>query len=1018
MTKLYEMDEETLKYLSTFKNNPAKIIETTYQMLYGITEGNINVPNPNNPFSYLLEASAVQAAIINNSNEEIYRNQYPALADKWEHLYNHMFSHQYVGRFATPGKAEFQILFKYGEMIKALKDNEDSDGKRRIIIPRGSYITCLDYVFTFLYPIEIRQLPHEGIQVIYITDVEDPIQKMNTNIVDWDIVTYENEPHIRLKIQLYNVKLLTSLEGIASQYSYRRRAALEGKYCHTLMYHSTNGKKKEIYTTHSELVHDPYKPTARLKYLGDELDIVIPPIYQSKNLIGDVLYTEIYVTAGKVEEPLNEYGSDMFSHKWAALDDNVEDTKYVSILEELSTPLIYATSMLYGGTDGETFDECRERVINFTNYVKTPITPDQLKIALKMNGYDINKTKDILTERTYIASRELASNINGDLKSPIGSAVITVKSTFNELVKHTYNVRDNKKRLTIMPGTLFKDKEGLFDIVPIELVPNPDALGIDNYLSEVNKLEYLYVPFHYVLDTIDNFFNVRAYYLQNPELLDQTFIKQNDTAGYNVSSENFTIIPYRELISNTNGQYLFDEGYKLRFHVRANKEYKELAKETLIAQLAVKPIGENRFAYTNGTLVGVIENDYENDMESDEPEDYFWEFTFKTNWNLTQRNGIIIGGLSMNGSEQAGFEIPLESQFYIIHGLKQTVIEGHEPNDVDKLFYKPLIDDSNIVGISVERFGYRLGYQLNKLWSNAYAVQKGREYEKWEYDIPRVYRHDVYDISPEGDFILNEDDLVVKHRAGDPVTEDLIDKASGMPVLDDEGNPVQVPTYFARKGDVKLDRFGNPIIAAPRQLERVFDLVVLDAVYSFSTDDTDKRYVEKIINNLKTFTITDLNDISKRLLERTSLYFYPKQTIGKAKAIIDNNKEVELPLRVSFKLTVYQKDSKYQDNLLRASIENEIKDILTKSLLNRTVSVSDITKRIYEKCGNDIVSVVLDKFNEGPFTFDTYTVLDYNTRRSIKQIIKYQQDGTYKVSDDIEITFLQHEYIRERSLGI
>ena len=52
--------------------------------------------------------------------------------------------------------------------------------------------------------------------------------------------------------------------------------------------------------------------------------------------------------------------------------------------------------MFTGGTDGETFEETRDRVINFANYDKTPITANQLSTTLKLNGYNVIKSRDMI----------------------------------------------------------------------------------------------------------------------------------------------------------------------------------------------------------------------------------------------------------------------------------------------------------------------------------------------------------------------------------------------------------------------------------------------------------------------------------------------------------------------------------------------------------------------------------------------------------------------------------------------
>ena len=73
----YTLSQEMMDTLTQIKNNPALVIEHGYDILSRATSGQINIPDPTNPFSYLLELAAVQAATLHQSHDITYRNQYP-----------------------------------------------------------------------------------------------------------------------------------------------------------------------------------------------------------------------------------------------------------------------------------------------------------------------------------------------------------------------------------------------------------------------------------------------------------------------------------------------------------------------------------------------------------------------------------------------------------------------------------------------------------------------------------------------------------------------------------------------------------------------------------------------------------------------------------------------------------------------------------------------------------------------------------------------------------------------------
>ena len=193
----------------------------------------------------------------------------------------------------------------------------------------------------------------------------------------------------------------------------------------------------------------------------------------------------------------------------------------------------------------------------------------------------------------------------------------------------------------------------------------------------------------------------------------------------------------------------------------------------------------------------------------------------------------------------------------------------------------------------------------------------------------------------------------------------------------------------------------------------MIDLFMVDGIYYFSTDEIDSEYRSMISEVVKDNVMNDLNEISKRLLENTRLYLYPQRTMGRSTVIIDEGKEVEIPMRASFKLTYYMPDETYNDLQLRDVIISKTKEIINTSLQEPEVSISDLTKQLQIMGGKDIVAVDLENFKEEGITFTVYTNKDADTRRSVKRIVEAKPDGTIKVVEDIQIIFLKHETIEE-----
>lgn len=979
------MSEAMINHLRDIANNPGNVIDFAYTILENATEGKINVPDPSNPFSYVLEMSALQAAAIRDAHETHYRYQYPKLASKYEHLYNHMFDEHYIGRFAVPGKAKFHFHLRKDEVVKTLVDVEEIKGMKKIIIPRGSYITFQDFVFTLLYDIEIRQLSHGGIHVLYHIEKHDPVQLMSTNIVDWDYVIINGVEYIRIKPTIPNVKITSYREHTIQMAGFSQVYELNGHYVHCRVYHVTDGRVEEISTTHSDLIYDQTKVTAKLTYLERKLKVEIPQIYYNNNKLGQQIFIEIYTTEGDVEISLSEYSYDNFNYQWGRLDNPTADIRYVTPIEELSTTVITAEGMLKGGSLGESFEETRDRVINFANYSLTPITPNQLETTMKIDGYDILKSRDTLTGRTYYASRSLPISKYDNFATPIASSVEMLKVNLETLTEFK-GVKDNGKRLTITPSTLFKlvDNDNkttsLSKIVPVGVndIPDIERMGADRFLTEVNKLNYMYTPFYYVLDTTDNDFEMRPYYFDKPYISNQMFILNNQTSKLSVSSDLLAILPHKD------DEW---EGFILRVKTRAIKEYTEQDPSKLFCQLAIIPVGDTEYAYLNGELIGAKTD------EETELKDYVWEFKLKTNWDVSRQHGLVIDGLRMRHDDRPRkYELPLESDVYFIYGMIDTHVPDYEPTVIDKLINRNLLgNDDFIIGISYDKASYHLGDYLERLWSNAITVQGSVEYERYEKDIPRVYSRDVYDISPEGDLVIENDDLVILHHAGDPI-------------LDERGQPV----YFARKGDVKIDKKGNPVLKNGRQIQRLIELTMLDGVYYFATDANDVEYRQLVTDTLKDYIINDLQDIGSRLLENTQIYFYAKRTMGQAKTIVDDGIEIAQQMRQSFSIVYYLSDAAYGNLDIREALDSLTQRVISQELNNVNISTSSIVTKLKEAAGQDVVAIDVVKLGSSKY-YTTISMKDPTSRCSIKRILVAKPDKTLKVEEDIVIGFMKHD---------
>lgn len=981
--KMNSVKETMLANLNRYKNNPGLIINTLYDGLFTISEGEYDTKVTNSPFDYMMECVAMTASTLHDAHEASYRKQYPRLATQYSDLYNHMFDEDYIGRFATPGKTTFNISYNLQEILERLEETTEQ-GISKLIFPRGSVIVAKDYTFTLLYPIVITKLAHGGIQVLYDTNEKDPVQPLDSNIIDWDYTSLDGTDYIRIKPVLQQVTLNVQTDTLTQNAGYHVKYPLKNKFVHCRIFQiDENGKETELKTTHSDLVYDTNVVTARLQYLENELSIHIPPIYFNKGMTAMNIRTEIYQTLGNIEEPLNEASTDSFSFQWDKINDYYQDSKFVAPIENLSSPIILARSMLQGGTDGESFEETRDRVINFTNYSETAITPNQLKNSLRVKGYDVLKSRDTITSRSYYATKPLPLNRYDSFTTGAAAAMETIRVSLKGLASHPH-VRDNGKRLTITPNTLFKSNKGLVNLVYPENMPDITRDGIDSYIGNINQLEYMYTPFYYVCDTTKNEFELRAYYLDTPKVENQTFIANNSSSQMSVSSDEVVILRY----SDREG-----EGYKIRVKTRSTDNYKKINKDDLFCQLAISPIDENSvYATINGKVLGVAK-DLENDSE-----DIVFEFTIKTDWDISTRHGLMCKDFYMFINEPRIFEFPLDCQLNFVYGVMNQDIKGYSPNSVDKMINKEILNSDEIVAITHDAIQCQFGQHLKNFWSNGIAVQGETKYKRYKKDIPRVYTKNVYDVDEHGVFIVDENQLRIIHHAGDPV-------------MDENGNPV----LLHRKDDVVIGSDGLPVKedGGDREMIRMLDIMMIDGIYYFATDENDMKYRNLVGDTLRSYIVNDLKGIGGRLLENTKIYFYPKRTMGEAKVLVDDGTEVQIPMRLSFKVTYFLDEATYNNFDIRQAIIKMSHETINKHLERERVSRSDIIADLRSKAGEGVLAVDLERFGpDGNLT--VFTAKDASMRCSVKRLLKVQADRTLKAIEDIDVNFVKHDIITEK----
>jgi hypothetical protein len=955
--------------------NPAglqRLVINNLADLDTVPDGSISVVDASNPFVYAIESATVLTSAFMSKNEANTRKQYPFSAQTVEDLYLHMSDRDYVGRFATPSKATFELLLGKDEVLEKMV-LDPSTGYRKLVLPRNTFFTVADTVFSLQYPIEIRQLAHGGLQVVYDAEQASPLQTLTSNLVKREIRKSAEGEWIHLEFETQQFKITQQTGSLSSATDFKLDIALEDQFYYARVYvENAAGAWKEIRTTHSEQIYDAAVPTATLKVVGNVLTMRIPQIYITSGLLNRNVRVDTYQTKGALELLLENYPLGSYTATWQAYDKS-EQTVFTAPLTTLRQAMPYSTDITKGGANGVSLPVLRQQVItNAIGSPQIPITNVQIVSELSSSGYDIVKNVDSITDRVFLATRAMPTPLDENLITAAASSIEMVSLSLEEAAS-LRTVVDNGDSITLTPDTLYRLHKGITQIVPSALVDSVLALPADQRALAVTSGNFLYTPWHYVLDATRDEFSCRAYYLDSPSAPTLQFIAENDTTLLQVSTGAYTVVRT-------------PTGYSLRVVTKSSDEYKALDDDVVFAQLAFVPQGEQDRAYLTGALVHVNE-----DLER------VFSFDLSTSFNLDAKHLLELTKFFLYTTENRLSKTPLTEDFEIIFATSAQMPSTWRAGTIDSVLGRFLLPPQ-VYGLSQEKVRINFGYALDKLWSRARSVVSSITYKKWDVNVPLLYLKDVYALDPVTGSSVQID-------AQGNVSYQLL-HAAGSPVLTPKG----VPIIQHAVGDVMLDNNDQPIALNPRGMLRQVEIMLIDGNYKFATDTTTLGYRSTLISTVLSWITSDLTSMSKRLLEQTRLYFYPKTTMGDIQAMVLDGLVVTVPAAQSLVVSLYVSKEVFSNDEIRRQLQIASIQTLNEVLKKTQISISEAVSLMRTRYGRDVIDVRVTGLG-GAANYQAMTVLDDGDRCSIRKRLVALADDTLVVQEDVVVDFIRHELI-------
>lgn len=950
--------------------NPSTILQTVIDMVEDVNEGEVAYVDASNPAVTQIETSAVIHAASIQQHIAALRRLYPILAQTPEDLYHHMSYRDYMNRFASPSIDPFFFFVPLSQLINrgVVVDGTDY---RMIRIPRGTQITVNKYVtFMLQYPIDIKYFDTHSVEVSFEASVPSPLQTLSTNVIVSDVINEpsSNETWVRFSVPAPQVKVNKVNDNLQAGRYFVKDVEFTDQYCMARVWYrnSSISEWREMKTTYSPSVYDPTEPTMQLKVIGQTLNMSLPLVYQTTGQVIGEVRVDIYTTKGSEIIKLNEYQLEDFVIDMSPLDTLRDIDQYTAAAVQVNISC-RSLSVMSSGKDALTFEQLRERVIN--NSVgpqDIPITNINIKSAIENAGFELVPNVDVVTNRIFLATRSLPPPTNSKLVTAANVGMVTYITDNPSTVNHPW-VKVNGPRTTFLSKNLYQSQNGVIRLLSAQEVENLKLLPSIAKINAVNNIQYLYTPFYYVIDTSSSELAVRIYELDDPSAEFLSFKEQNASLQLTVNTSAYTLVKA-------------DNGYELTITTNSGNFYKELPDNEVFVQLGVKLNGSSStYAYWPGELVG----------KSPEGE-RIYKFTINTNYDLNGDDQIIFTNGKIDSSSETPVEVNLTSSFDIFH-ITSSLTTTYKPTLMDEQIGKFMLPNP-VAAVTKESITLKFGNRLDGLWSRGRTLPDQDIYERYNQDVYEVAEQDIFADPPfnvvNGKVVYN-----YLYRRGEKI-------------LDKDGNPVI--KYHA--GDIVMDR-GNPVISETKVGSREFDILMVDGRHYFVTDESFLDYNRELVQILTDWIVNDISAIQAKTLEKTKVFFYPKNQLSTVTIVVGDYTNDIIPSGQSIEIDVFAKDSILRDIDRRNSLNTKVINFLSNWVSGTTVSVSDAIRSLIDIYGDSAKSIKMSGLGEKQDLQMVIMAFD-EQRMSLRRKLDTQEDGTFIVKEDVTVNYYKADPVR------
>jgi hypothetical protein len=1014
-------------------NNPAVLYrEVLKDVQLRLLGKDAIIADANNPFMIGLEtacqlsASGVQAATA--PLEAFYKRRTQTAQD----LFKHMSEFDYIGFYSYPATTPVAWILSKDQLLRyAVPYNDDY---YLIIIPENTVLSLGQYTFGIYYPIHIKiGIKTKLVSVYYDTTQPNPLYPINDNQLEFLEYQYAGVNLIELKLPIFQFSQQSKTFDVAPNSGFVEVIDFSRKFYAIRAFHLLDGEWVSLKHSISAFNYDPYEPTIIFTPEIDRSKIVveIPQIYFSNKQIGTKIKVVVYTTLGAIDVDISNIDSTNITVTFMAQEDNEIKTYADALNKTEICQIIPKSPRLLGGTNGYSFSELRQKVINNEFHGQQLITPNDIMLYFKDLGYIAELDKDDLTNRVYTVGgviKDTTGDIipGGYLSTRINKANIAQ----NSLLQAQYKTNGDIASLTILPNNVFGYDIDTGMATILNDTERTELLSLQQtdkvaFINNLNTTIYTRMPYHTQVWMDDKYPAAVSYDLISPSISSPEFLQDNVTAPESM------LLLSKTIEHHFTGDDPSEWGYTIDFYIKLSTGLQELNKSRHI--LIGTTIETNKGSLWQRAVHVEslsIEGEYDVFRIYIRP-----KYTFTVNDHLVLHVDNKPASLSTIGTFATvtgiGAELPLTCTLTL--GLAVS-IEGL--SDPQVTFGPTILSWPDEARARFKRLAaYKLKVTLGECLSNILLnkvdlVYTDRTYLTYQDTIYRTYDDHNFKRDASGK-------LVVIIRDAEPYTRIETPQLEILP----DGNNTICPTlslsdYTAETiypttkqvvldkeynvGDYLLDEQGNRVIkhkqgdpiyinGEPVLSDHSIDYVVTGLhlrLNDFYKEQTTNNGFLQSVSAFLQVQYGNIRAVAPRLLERTFLYFKPLRSLGYAKFKVDNNTVINHPLGIKIKLRFYMSEAASSNYALQRLIRRKTIEIVEDQLERGQLALANITKAILDQFPDHVKHIDIFGIN-GNLTTQTLRVLDNKVRLALARELKIDVNGSIIITKGLAIDFVK-----------